>query len=88
MGVGKGGGAKVPLDFENFIKKGCFPSFEWEKAISPLLGPPRRILEKNPSAFPPGKNPSDAHGSRLLNNSGFIKLFSCPAPNGSLMQDA
>jgi len=30
MGVGRGGrqGLDPPLDFENFSKKGCFPSFE------------------------------------------------------------
>jgi len=31
-------------------KKDCFLSFEWEKKISPLLPPPRKILEKSPSS--------------------------------------
>jgi len=37
-----------------------FFNFEWEKQISPFLLPPRKFLEKSPSATP-GKNPSDAH---------------------------
>jgi len=63
MGVGRGGsGGLGPLDFENFTKKGCFLSFEWEKQISPHLAPPGKILEKSPGASP-GKNPADAHVS-------------------------
>jgi len=49
MGVGSGAGVLWPPGFENFSKKGCFLSFEWEKQISPILAQPR-------------KNSSDAHG--------------------------
>jgi len=35
---GKGG--LVPLDLENFSKKGCFPSFEWGKTNFATFGPP------------------------------------------------
>ena len=62
MGVGRGGrGAKPPLDFENFSKKGCFLSFEWENQISPLLAPPCKNFGRIPWWPTPGKNPSDSH---------------------------
>jgi len=62
MGVGRGGarGLWRPLDFENVNKKGYFLSFEWENTNLTTSSPPRKILEKSPSA-PPGKNQSDAH---------------------------
>ena len=55
MGVGSGAGVLWPPGFENFSKKGCFLSFEWEKQISPLLATPRKILEKSPVVAPPEK---------------------------------
>jgi len=51
------------VNFENFSKKGCFLSFEWEKTNFTTFGPPGKILEKSPGAPPPGKNPSDTHGT-------------------------
>jgi len=49
LGIGRGGKreALAPLDFENFSKKGCFLSFEWEKQISPHLAPLEKFW-KNP----------------------------------------
>jgi len=49
------------LDFENFTKKGCFLSCEWEKSNFTTLAPPGKILEKSPGG-PPWKNHSDARG--------------------------
>ena len=57
MGVGKN-----PLDFENFSKKGCFLSFEWEKSNFITFSPPLEKVLKNPLIVPPReKYPSDAH---------------------------
>jgi len=54
MGVGKGGrGAKAPLDFEIFCKKGCFLGFQWEKTNFTTFAPP---FEKFPSDLPLEKN--------------------------------
>jgi len=66
MGVGRGlqVGLGPHLDFENFSKIGRFLSFDWEKRISSLLASHGKSLEKSPSALPPGKNPSDAHGKK------------------------
>jgi len=33
-------------------KKGCFLSFEWEKANFTTFDPPRKILEKSPNSPP------------------------------------
>jgi len=61
MGVGRGaGGPRPPLHFENFSKKGCFLSFEWEKINFTTFAPLEKIW-KNSLVLPPGKNPSDAH---------------------------
>jgi len=59
-GVGSGQRWPFPLDFENFSKKGCFLSFEWEKTNLTTSVPPRKILEKALSG-PPGRNSPDAH---------------------------
>jgi len=41
MGVGRGGREALDsLDFENFSKKGCFLSYEWEKANFATFGLP------------------------------------------------
>jgi len=40
MGVGRGGGGLAFLDFKIFCKKGCFPSFEWEKSNFTTFGLP------------------------------------------------
>jgi len=65
MVVGKGGaGGKGPLDFENFSKKGCFLSFEWEKTNFITFGHPWKNFGKSPGV-PPGKNPSDAHDGKI-----------------------
>jgi len=50
MGVGRGAGGHAPSVFENFSKKGCFLSFDWEKLNFTPSGPPRKTLEKSPSA--------------------------------------
>jgi len=53
---GRARGSFAPLDFENFIKKGCFLSFEWEKKQnSPHLTPLEKFW-KNPLVV--GKNPT------------------------------
>jgi len=47
------GGPFDPPEFRNFNKKGCFLSFDWEKRNLITFGPPpRKILEKSPSALP------------------------------------
>jgi len=57
-----GQGVLTPLDFENFSKKGCFLSFDWEKSNFTTFGSlPRKILKKIPQCHPPGKDSSDAH---------------------------
>jgi len=65
MGVGRG--ALAPSWILKFLaKKVVFLVSSGKNQISPLLAPPGKIEEKNPS---PGKNPSDAlvcdmqHGS-------------------------
>jgi len=53
-----GQGVLTPLDFENFSKKGCFLSFDWEKSNFTTFGSlPRKILKKSPSATPLEKIP-------------------------------
>jgi len=53
MGVGRGiRGSQAPLDFEFFSSKSCFPSFEWENQISPLLAHPWKNLGKIPKCTP------------------------------------
>ena len=41
-------GGLGPLDFENFTKKGCFLSFEWEKTNFTTFGPPWKNFGKIP----------------------------------------
>jgi len=41
-----GGGAKNPMEFEFFTKKGNVFSFEWKKANFTILAPPGKIFEK------------------------------------------
>jgi len=50
------------VDFENFSKKGCFLSFEWEKTNFTTFDPPRKtgIIQQ----CCPGKNPSDTQAWR------------------------
>jgi len=56
----RGAGRSWPrLGFENFSKKGCFLSFEWEKQISPLLATLQKNHLKKYTSGPPGKNSSD-----------------------------
>jgi len=43
-------GGLAAVDFENFSKKGCVLSFEWEKKISPLLALPLKNFGESPSA--------------------------------------
>ena len=52
MGVGRG--SQVPLDFENFSKKGCFPSFKWEKKFHNIW-PPLQKYWKSTLCPPPWK---------------------------------
>ena len=55
MGVGMGGkgGPSTPRNLEISTKKGCFLSFDWEKRNLITFGPPpRKFLEKSPSALP------------------------------------
>jgi len=44
MGVGGG------QEFDNFSKKGCFPSFEWRKPNFTTFVPLEKHLEKSTSA--------------------------------------
>jgi len=53
MGVGRGD--LGPLDFENFGKKGCFLSFEWEKNKFHHFWPLLEKFGKNPLEAPPWK---------------------------------
>jgi len=53
-------GGKPLLDLENFSKKRCFLSFEWEKTNFTTFGHPWKNFGKIPVCLP-GKNPSDAH---------------------------
>ena len=53
MGVGRGGaGEPFPLDFENFSKKNCFLSFEWEKTNFTTSSPPLKNFWTNPLVTP------------------------------------
>jgi len=60
MGVERWGRGR-PLDFENFSKKGCFRSFEWEKTNFTTFAPPLEKFGKIPW-WPPLENSSDAQG--------------------------
>jgi len=51
-------------DFENFSKKGCFLSFEWEKTSFTTFGSLLEIILKSPRVPTPGENSSDAHGCK------------------------
>ena len=61
MGVGRGRGLSLTLDFKNFSKKDCFLNFEWEKKSHHFWLPPGKILENSPGGTSLEKNPSDAH---------------------------
>jgi len=58
-----GQGGICPRRFRNFIKKIVFLVSSGKNPISPLFSPPWKNLGKIPWWSPPGKNPSDAHGS-------------------------
>jgi len=74
MGVGRGAvGALVTSDFENFSKKGCFLSLQREKKISPLLAPPRKILE-NPLVAPLEKIPRPMLVMRLVWHDRYLNI--------------
>jgi len=59
-------------EFENFSKKGCFLSFEWQKTNFSTLSPLEKLLE-NPLVALPGKNPSDAHTHKHVKVHHFCK---------------
>ena len=61
MSEGGGRRFKAPLDLKISAEKVVFIVSSEKKQISPLLDPPRKILEI-PYLTPPGKNTSDAHG--------------------------
>jgi len=46
MGVGKGGAKALHVFLKSSAKKGCFPTFDWEKTNAITFRPP---LEKSPS---------------------------------------
>jgi len=78
MGVGRGAeGAKPPLGFENYSKKGCFLSFEREEPNFTTFGPPLEKFWKNPLMAPPGKNPSDGHVFVCLHDCAIAYKTSC-----------
>ena len=54
MGVGRGQGSWLLVNFENFSKKTLFLSFEWENRNFTIFGPPEKCW-KNPLVSPPGK---------------------------------
>jgi len=62
--MGVGGGGKIPWILKISAKKVVFLDSSGEKFFN-TFGPPRKYLEKSPSA-PPGKNPSNAHVYRLF----------------------
>jgi len=75
-------------EFENFSKKGCFLSFEWEKEISPLLATPRKTFGKI-HWCPPSKNSvrrSDTHTHKHVKLHHFCKKLCCIAPSGNTVQ--
>jgi len=57
MGVGRGQGGHIPLDFENFGKKSFFKFRVGKTKFQHFWPPPW----KNPLVPPHGKNPSDVH---------------------------
>jgi len=56
-------GALPPWILRLLAKKGCFFNFEGLKRNFTTFGPPWKKFWENPLLAPPGKNPSDAHGS-------------------------
>jgi len=48
MGVGRRAGGVASQDFENFGKKGCFLSFEWEKTNFATFRPRYKNFGKIP----------------------------------------
>jgi len=53
IGVKRGGGGpRSTLDFENFNKKGCFLSYDWEKTNFTTFVSPGKIWEKSPGGPP------------------------------------
>jgi len=59
------GAAWPPWILKISAKKVVFLVSRGKNQISPLLAPPRKTLEKSPSAPPPWKNYSDAHAWTL-----------------------
>jgi len=62
MGVGRGG-PSLPPDFEIISKKKLFFQFRGVKTKFHHFLPPWKKFWENPLLAPPGKNPSDVHGS-------------------------
>ena len=78
MGVGRGGAERSlpPWILKILAKKVVFLVSSGKKQMLPLLAPPRKILEKNPSGSP-WKNPSDAHVHRPSSDGSSNRVFPC-----------
>jgi len=59
--------------FWNFQQKRCFISFKWENTNFTTFAPPGKIWKQ--TQCPPWKNPSDAHGWRMLSQQALIILW-------------
>jgi len=71
-------------ELENFSKKRCFLSFEWQKKISPLLATPEKFLEK--STVDPWKKSFRRPCTHKHVKLQYLKNLCCITPFGNTVQ--